>query len=121
MDREIFVRIQNSYSELLNKMEDPLAWAKLEEALAPLQHLSKGGSQDYECVRRNLQPFLGSSVAQILVELCDTPKTLLTCSCVETAEHILTLFADVVHASQSASSAAVLSLERCKSPIPKCR
>ena len=100
---------------------DPRAWARLEDALAPLQHISKGGVLNYQCIRDNLQQFLDSGVAEILVDLRETPKTPLTASCVETAEHILKLFVDVIDASQRASSVHALSLERCASPPPKCR
>lgn len=121
MNADTLAIIQQSYLNAFNENNDPMAWTHLEDAISPLRHISKGGLQNYDGVRQNLQVFLDSGVAEILVELCETPKTLLTCSCVETAEHILKMFIDVVEASQCASPMVAIHLERCTSPTPKCR
>ena len=100
---------------------DPRAWALLESSLTPLQHVSRGGTVNYRCVKDRLQEILESGVAEVLIDIRDFPKTSLSASCAEMAEHVLTLVFDVIEASQRASSSAALSLERCSSPTGKCR
>jgi hypothetical protein len=119
MNHEVLTKIERSYMSLNSTPQNPFIWARLEDSLEPLQHISKGGSQSYYSVRKSIPMFFESSVPQILSALCDLPRTPLTCSCIDAAQHIVKLFVDVIQASQCEH---IGEFTRCTSPVsPKCR